>query len=545
MERPVQSVTVVGGGTAGWLTALILHKRLNRHPNLARIPITVIESPTVPIIGVGEGTLPGLVREFKNLGLEEAEIVRRCDASFKLGVRFADWNVDTAGQPYSFVHPFTYRAEKIAGSNPLQYFLACGADPDRDANDSIDSLDPISEALRLNRAPRAIAGEPWSGVFRYAYHFDATQLAGHLREEALRRRIQHVLDDVEDATVGEGDFVSHLHLRRNGAMPVELVIDCTGFRSLIMSKFLKEPFETYGNHLLCDRAIPIQLPYQSQQAVESCTTATALSAGWSWRIPLYTRVGTGYVYSSAFRTDDEALQELCQHVGADPNKSEARVIQMRVGRLRRSWVGNCIAAGLSGAFIEPLEATAIQTIVILANQISQHLPNNKIKGALRDRFNNRIKALYDDIRDFIIMHYFLSNRSGPFWEAARDQSVLTSSLEQNLEIWKHRLPRSDDLRKPNIFNENSYAICLASKGFFNSPEFVLKRNLSRAHWRSYLARMEVLRAKTRKLPSSLQLLSAMLAGDVHSQRVRFYILQILKKMFGRRRGDVDAEFGTG
>ncbi|MGE5219180.1 MAG: tryptophan 7-halogenase, partial [Chloroflexota bacterium] len=214
MERQVQSVTIVGGGTAGWLTALMLYKRLNRGPNLARIPVTVIESPTIPIIGVGEGTLPALVREFKNLGLDEAEIVRRCDASFKLGVRFANWNVDSASQPYSFVHPFTYRGDNIAGSNPLHYFLTYGADPDRNANDSIDSLDPISEAIRLNRAPRGITGEPWSGVFRYAYHFDATQLAGYLREEALQRGIQQVLDDVEGATVGDDDFISHLHLRR-------------------------------------------------------------------------------------------------------------------------------------------------------------------------------------------------------------------------------------------------------------------------------------------------------------------------------------------
>jgi tryptophan halogenase len=541
----VQNVTIVGGGTAGWLTALILHKRLNRQQNLPRIQVTVIESPTIPIIGVGEGTLPGLVREFKYLGLDEFEILRRCNASFKLGVRFANWNLDRGGRLYSFVHPFTYGGENIAGSNPLDYFLACGADPNRNPNDSIDSLDPVSEAIRLNRAPRAITGEPWLGVFRYAYHIDATQLAEYLREEAVRRGVRHVFDDVEDATVSENGFISHLQLLRNGTLPVELVIDCTGFRSLIISKFLKEPFETYSSHLLCDRAIPMQLPYQNQQTIESCTTATALSAGWTWRIPLYTRVGTGYVYSSAFLTDEDAFIELCRHANADPDKFEARVIQMRVGRLRRSWVGNCIAVGLSGAFIEPLEATAIQSIIMLADQISQHLPNNKINSVLSLRFNNRINAFYDDIRDFIIMHYFLANRSSPFWQAAREQSVLTTSLEQNLEVWKHRLPCPDDFRKPNIFNEKSYAICLASKGFFQSPDFFLKPNLSQAHWHSYIARIDSLRAKARRLPSSGELLSTILTQDLHSQRIQFIILQILKRIFLRRPGEVDPEFGTG
>src|SRR5262249_12354748 len=158
--------------------------------------------------------------------------------------------------------------------------------------------------------------------------------------------------------VVEGDIITHLRLRNRGLFPVELVIDCTGFRGLLISKILNEPFYPYSKHLLCDRALALQIPHTDPTAMEPCTTATALGAGWSWRIPLFHRVGTGYVFSSRFRTDEEAKLEFCRHIKVDPDRADPRVIPMRVGRLRHAWVGNCIAVGLSGGFIEPLEATA-------------------------------------------------------------------------------------------------------------------------------------------------------------------------------------------
>ncbi|HTR14896.1 MAG TPA: tryptophan halogenase family protein [Roseiarcus sp.] len=508
--QAVQNITIVGGGTAGWLTALMLHTRLNWTRQGPPVQVALIESPNIPIIGVGEGCLPGIMAEFQRIGLDEQEFIRRCNATFKFGVNFVNWNLTEDGKPGTFVHPVSYGDRWLGGISPLYYYLAHGAHGGHDPHNAAASLDPIVEAIRLNRAPRASPEDAYKGdFFRYAYHFDATKLAEYLRETGTRRGITHVLDDVDNAIVGDGEIISHLILRQRGAIPVELVIDCTGFRGTIISKILNEPFQSYSNNLLCDRAVPIQIPYRENEPIESSTSATALSAGWVWRIPLFNRIGTGYVYSSQHRSDDEAIRELCQYLGLDPEGVEPRVIQMRVGRLRRAWVGNCIAVGLSGGFIEPLEATAIMSIAVTAFQITHHFPDKSMPETLRQRFNKRIDTLYNNVRDFILMHYYLANRPEPFWRAARDPSVLTESLLENLEVWRYRLPEPEDLGQPNIFTDASYAVCLASKGFFRGQKLFMETRAARQHWDHYFAALERRRARMRALPSARDFLAKM------------------------------------
>ncbi len=505
MEGPVGQVTIVGGGTAGWMTALMLRTRMDADRRGPRPRITLIESPTVKIIGVGEGTLPGFVEEMKTLGVPEPEFARRCSASFKLGVRFDGWNRTEEGRPYAFTHPFTY-GQSCGGKNALLHCLSFGPHPGADPRDVADSLDGIPQAIRLNRAPYGIGRDaPPVRFARYGYHFDAARLAEFMRDLSVRRGVEHVLDDVDDAVV-EGERITHLSLRERGLVPVELVIDCTGFKGLLISKYLKEPFLPYAPHLLCDRALALQIPHRDPTAMESCTTATALGAGWVWRVPLFHRVGTGYVFSGAFRKDDDAVLEYCRHIGVDPHKAEARVIPMRVGRSRRAWVGNCIAVGLSGGFIEPLEATAIMTIQVTAMNIFRHFPDRSMQPGLRDRFNRLVAQYQDGIRDFILMHYYLSNREEPFWRAARSPEVLTESLRENLEVWAHRLPYGDDLPATSMFNHMSYGICLAAKGFYGGRTLALQSNVSPAHWRGYGAQLGALKAEVRRLPSVRELL---------------------------------------
>ena len=441
------SVSVVGGGTAGWLAALMLNHRLNRGRQGPPIRVRLIESPTVPTIGVGEGSLIGLAKELERLGIPEGEFMRRCNATFKLGVRFVDWNADPAGKPYTYIHPVSYGPDFIANRHPLYHFLAFGALPGRDPHTAVDSLDAIVEAIQLNRAPR-IRPDAWykGALFNYGYHFDAASLAEFLREVAVGRGVEHIVDDVDDAIVGEGETISHLKLRSRGLLPVDLVVDCTGFAGVVISKVLKEPFESYSSNLLCDRAVPIQVPYQEGEQIGNSTSATALTAGWVWRIPLFNRVGTGYVFSSAFTSDDEAVRELCRHLRVDPDKQQPRVIRMRVGRVRRAWVGNCVAVGLSGGFVEPLEATAIMTSMMAAFQISHNYPSLPVPEGIRAHYNRLMAKVYDGVRDFIVMHYYLATRNEPFWRAARSPSVLPDVLRENLELWQHRLPEQDDLQ---------------------------------------------------------------------------------------------------
>jgi tryptophan 6-halogenase len=509
----VQKVTIVGGGSAGWLTAALLNAKLNTAQTTHRVAVELIESPNVPIIGVGEGTLPAMVEVLKQIGIDENEFFRECNASFKFGVRFEGWNLNERAAPYSFTHPFAVTST-VFGIPTVSHFLTYGAHPGRAQHDAGDNQTAVTELIRLHRAPRKMsdAGFTHNGQARYGYHVDAPKLASFVRDFAVRRGVTHILDDVDDATVDQNGHISHLQLRQNGVRPVELVVDCTGFQSRLIGKLLGEPFVPYGDHLLCDRAIPIQIPHVEGQPLHVCTSATAMTAGWIWKVPLYSRIGTGYVFSSAFSSDEEALLEICGHLRLDPEKVDPRVIRMRVGRMRRAWVGNCIAIGLSGGFIEPLEATAILTTTFAAEQLVKNFPTKPIPQALADRFNRRIQTCYEMIRDFIVCHYYTANRTEPFWLAARSPSVASELLKQNLELWRHRIPEHDDLPQPMPFSHNSYATCLASKGYFSELGSRQRGAPPRDNWIEFGRQLERERTAARELPLARQLL-AQLRGE--------------------------------
>jgi tryptophan 6-halogenase len=518
-SEPIQQVTIVGGGTAGWLTAAILNAKLNTARTARRVEVVLIESPTVPIIGVGEGTVATLVEEFREIGIDENEFLRECNASFKFGVRFEGWNLNERGEPYSFIHPFGTLVAKIDDLPTICHFLSFGAHPGRDQHDASDNLTAATELIRLHRAPRKISDAGFSHIrpARYGYHVDAPKLAAFVRDFAVRRGVTHILDDVDDATVDQNGHISHLQLRRNGIRPVELVVDCTGFQSRLIGKLLGEPFVPYSDHLLCDRAMPIQIPHTEGHPLQVCTVATAMSAGWIWNVPLYNRIGTGYVYSSAFSSDEEALLEICGHLRLDPEKVDPRVIRMRVGRMRRAWVGNCVAIGLSGGFIEPLEATAILATTFAARQLVEHFPTKPIPKALVDSFNRRMEICYQGILDFIICHYYTANRTEPFWLAARSSSLLTDSLKQNLELWRHRIPEFNDVPIPALFPHISYAVCLASKNYFNNIDLRAQVVPPRERWTTLGQKLERERAEVRDMPLARQFL-AHLRGEITAQK---------------------------
>ena len=286
----------------------------------------------------------------------------------------------------------------------------------------------------------------------------------------------------------ERGFIGELRLENGGLFPVELVVDCTGFKGLILQQALGEPFEPVGGHLLCDRAIPVQVPHMNAGRLEPCTRSTGLGAGWVWRVPLYSRVGTGYVYSSEFRTDDEARHEFFQHrraIGEIPMNApdmDTPVIRMKTGRTRRAWVKNCVAIGLSGAFVEPLEATAIYAIEMSARWLGSYLPSRNFESAVLSRYNQLIEGLYNEIRDFIISHYVTSNRPEPFWQAARAESVLTDTLRENLDLWQHMLPNTTDTEGHKLFIYWSYIYTLWAKEYFKGKHFPMEASVTRAQW---------------------------------------------------------------
>jgi tryptophan 6-halogenase len=489
----IDRVTIVGGGTAGWLSAAMLGTFLNERHDGPPIEITLIESPRVPTIGVGEATVPGMRALLQRIGLDEGEFLRRCNASFKYAVRFSDWNLDASGKGIDFYHPFD-APENIRGKNPTLHYHRYG--PRKGPGGLIDAVLPNAAMINGQFAPRMIGGNDFEGVISYSYHLDAGLFANYVKEVTLARGINHIVDDVVDVNLDERGYVSELILEEGGSHPVEMVVDCTGFRGLIIGDALKEPFHPWNRQLLCDRALAVQLPHVDPKNLEPCTTSTALGAGWVWNLPLYNRVGTGYVFSSAFRTDEEARDEFVAHLEGKGFKvdEEPRAIQMHVGRRERTWVKNCVSIGLAGGFVEPLEATAIHTISATLRLFAANFPDRSISQPLADRFNRSVGELYDNIVDFIVMHYLTSNREEPFWLAARNEIDVPESLQENMALWQHILPSDADISGVNLFGPPSFLSVLYAKGRFDDVTFPLEGSIDKTDWQEYVERMKKLKA---------------------------------------------------
>lgn len=509
MDNHVKSLTIVGGGTAGWLTALMMHTMLNRRLKKPAVQVTLIESPNIPTVGVGEATVPSMPRLLRQMGINESEFMLRCNATFKCGVRFADWSVDRDGKPVTYLHPFN-TARYIQGLNPALHFHHFAAAEGR--TDLTDGLVPNKRFVDAYRGPRQTDAADYDAAFGYAYHVDAGLFARYLREVTVNRGVTHILDDVKEVRLDERGFVAELELAEHGPYPVEFVIDCSGFRGLIINQALGEPFEPWGHHLLCDRALAVQVPHTDIEHLSPCTTSTALGAGWVWKVPLYTRIGTGYVFSSAHRSDDAAWDEFRQYLdaqGLDTSK-EPRALSMRVGRTRNSWVKNCVAIGLSGGFIEPLESTAIYIIEMAARMLHNHFPDKAISPALVKHYNAEMAALYDEILGFIVMHYITSNRTDtPFWVDAREGVDVPQSLQDNLDFWKCALPGPTDTAGQHLFNHWNYMFVLYAKGYFDGRVLPLECTVNRADWDRFCSDLEATKdALTEAMPSHYELVTA-------------------------------------
>ncbi len=511
----VGHVTIVGGGTAGWLAASMLNSSLNQHSDGPPVRVTLIESPNVPTVGVGEATVPGMPRLLGQLGLDEKQFFLRCNASFKLGVRFVGWDLDAAGRPLEFFHPFD-SVDPIHGIDP-SYHLHRFVEPGQ-ARDFFDHLLPSGDVIRACKGPRRVEDQDYHYRIRHAYHLDAGLFAVFLREVAVARGVEHILDDVVDVQQGEDGNITALRLKERGLVPVQLVVDCSGFRSLVIGKVMGEPFESYSDQLLCDSALAVQIPHEDPARLEPCTRSTALGAGWCWRVPLYNRVGTGYVFSSRFRSDGEAIDEFRQYLGMP--EAEPRVIRMRIGRVRRNWVKNCVAIGLSAGFIEPLESTAIYAMEMAVRWLVRHFPDRSISPVLARSFNAAMQSLYEEVRDFVVLHYVSSNRPEPFWVAARSEIEMPETLRESLELWRHTFPSAEDTADHTLFIYWSYLCVLYNKGYYDGVSLPLEDRVSRRDWEVFAGKLEATKRRLiASLPDHYQLLTAIRAAAQREARL--------------------------
>lgn len=500
--KPVTHVTIVGGGTAGWLAANLLsnymHVQQGRKP---KCKITVIESPNIATVGVGEATVPAMPRMLRQTGISERDFFQATNASFKLGVRFGNWNHDAKGKPIDYINPFIGSGH-IDGVDVDHYFHAFGAK----GLNYVQAISATHELGKSYKGPRLMGkGEYDKGTTPYAYHLDAVKFANMLQGACVKRGVEHIRDDVVDVELDENGFVAALQLQEKGRYKVELVIDCTGFRGVIINQALKEPFVHYQKYLANDRAMAVQIPHPDPDKLLPLTCATALGAGWVWRVPLWNRIGTGYVFSSAHRTDEQARDELMAHLGDSAKGLEPRVIPMRIGRTRNSWVKNCIAIGLSAGFIEPLESTAIHMTEMAIRRLMTYFPDSDFSAPKRDRYNKLANDLYDEVRDFICLHYALGNRTDDqYWIDAREALEVPDTLAENLELWKYNIPSHDDVGYFNLFSAGTYRAVLFGKKVYETGygdgRVTTGLSLDPGKWETYLKN---LRATVNKLNRDL------------------------------------------
>ena len=496
MAEPIKHITIVGGGTAGWMSALILSTTLEKSATGKGVHIKLIESPNIPTVGVGEATVPGMPRTLQDAGISEEEFFKTCNASFKLGVLFDSWNVDARGDPVAYVNPFA-RPPVLRGRDAALYYAKYGGD----GMDFTQVFSPSVDLYRAHRGPRPITEtEQYKRGVGYAYHLDAGLFSKMLSKVCIERGVEHVQDDMERVELDDRGYVAGLHLKETGRHPVELVLDCTGFRGLIINEALGEEFVSYSDFLANDRAMAVQIPHPDPDKLDSVTRSTALGAGWTWHVPLFNRIGTGYVFSSAHRTDEQARSEFLEWLGPRGEGAEPRVIPMRVGRSQNAWVKNCVAIGLSGGFIEPLESTAIHMIDMGVRWLVTFFPDTDFAAPPRARYNKTVDKLYNEVRDFICAHYALGNRTdSDYWIDARESLKVPDSLAENLELWKHCMPGPYDLEFSSLFSHETYQTVLLGKKVYETgygrDTFGSSQDLDPDLWQAYLGQFKKQSAK--------------------------------------------------
>jgi tryptophan halogenase len=465
--RPVRRIVVVGGGTAGWLTAGVIAAK-HRHRMPAGFSVTLIESPNVPIIGVGEGTWPTLRTTLARIGVSETELIRQCDAAFKQGARFARWTTGAANDAY--YHPLMY-PQSFSQLNLAPHWLAQNS-----GRSFCDAVCPQGRICDDGLAPKTIVSAEFEAIANYAYHLDAGKLAAFLQRHCCEKLgVRHVLADVRRANLSEDGDVRSLDTAQVDEIEGDLFVDCTGFKALLIGETLGVAFRDCGDVLFCDTALAVQVPYESDASpIASQTISTAQSAGWIWDIGLPTRRGTGYVYSSRHISDDAAECELRRYLGPAGADRSLRKITIRSGHRERFWVRNCVAVGLSAGFLEPLEASAIVLIEMSAKLIAEQMPAcREVMDVIAARFNATTQYRWGRIIDFLKLHYVLSKREdSAFWRDNRLPETVPERLQDLLLLWRHQPPWFHDEfdRIEEVFPAASYQYVLYGMGFRTEVE---------------------------------------------------------------------------
>lgn len=422
--RYVREVVIAGGGTAGWMAAALFSRVLGNNCR-----IRLVESDEIGIVGVGEATIPHIRVYNELLGINEYDFLKHCQGTYKLGIEFVNWG----GVGDRYIHGFGPVGSPLSGVSFHHYWLR------KRAAGNVAPLDAYSLNCSAGRAAKYLdaqpqmRGSPLADV-PSAYHFDARLYAAYLRQYAEHRGVQRIEGKIASVDLHpESGHIRSLVMESGDNIEGEFFVDCTGIRALLIEGALKSGYEDWRHWLPCDRALAV--PCQSVQPLIPLTRSTAHTAGWQWRIPLQHRIGNGHVYSSSYISDDEASSVLMKNLDGKP-LAEPRLIKFITGRRRTFWKKNCVAVGLSSGFLEPLESTSIHLIQTAVMRILSSFPNLDFAQPEIDRYNRETQLEYEGVRDFIIAHYHITERSdSPFWNYCRSMTV-PDSLDQLLKVFR-------------------------------------------------------------------------------------------------------------
>ena len=426
MANNLQSICIVGGGTAGWMAATLLSTILRG----SHTKLTLIESADIATVGVGESTVPSIMDFIQASQINLKDFIQATSATFKLGIRFDDW----LKPQQSYFHPFGRIGKDINGFDFYQLWLKSLADGQPHA--WLDYSPNAVMAAQQRFMLRPQHANNWvEASYAHALHFDATLVARYLRELCLQRGVTRIQATVEQVELDERGFIRQLSLDNGQIDSSDFFIDCSGFKGLLIEQALQVGYQDWSNFLPCDRAVTLQTATVKPPA--PYTIATAGQSGWRWQIPLQQRCGNGYVYASQFCSDEQATETLVNSVSA-PVLNDARVLSFVTGKRNKIWHNNCLALGLAAGFLEPLESTAIHLVYKTLVYFIQHFPDREFEPANQRCFNQKIDADYVEIRDFIILHYCTSGRSdSEFWRWCQHMPV-PDSLADKLALFRQR-----------------------------------------------------------------------------------------------------------
>jgi glycine/D-amino acid oxidase-like deaminating enzyme len=460
----VKQIVIVGGGSAGWLTAALIAAE-HRAASAAGLHVTLLESPDVAPIGVGEGTWPTMRDTLRRIGVSETDFIRECDASFKQGSRFDRWVSGREGDRY--YHPFVL-PHGYTETNLVAGWLQRHAE--------VPFADLVSFQPHLcahDKAPKQITTPEYAAVANYAYHLDAGKFGLFLRKHATEKLgVRHVLDHVVGVGSHDNGDIAALRTKANGAIAGDLFIDCTGMQSMLLGQHFGIAFRSQRHVLFNDTALALQIPYEDENSpIASQTISTAQNSGWIWDIGLPTRRGIGYVYSSAHSTDDAAAVELRNYVartGGPKDVGSPRKLSFNPAYREKLWHRNCVAIGLSAGFIEPLEASALALVELSAGMLSDEMPaTRESMDIAARRFNDAFRYRWERVIDFLKMHYVLTKRTDTaFWRDNVRAESIPDRLSEQLTFWRHQPPsRYDFYRVEEVFPSASYQYVLYGMGF--------------------------------------------------------------------------------